>query len=185
MSERRGVPTRVCATSGPLPAHAWPHLCPPLARSRLMPALTCFPRAGAIQAGQERESLAGVGDGTAAAPAPNTQQAAAAARSGLQHQPPGGGPGGPALTAEQIAEVKRLRKKQEKKAAKKAKKAAKKVSPRRGQGCELVSTRGTRTRQAAGSRGPRSTHVFLPVAADAPCTPALTAAVLKLLGRLL
>lgn len=59
--------------------------------------------------------------------APHAQQAAAAAATAPQQQPLEHGPEGPALTAEQIVELKRLRKKQEKKAAKKAKKAAKKV----------------------------------------------------------
>ncbi|KAL4450562.1 hypothetical protein ABPG77_000918 [Micractinium sp. CCAP 211/92] len=80
---------------------------------------------GAIQAGQDRETLAGVSNGDFVAP--HAQQAAAAAATAPQQQPLEHGPGGAALTAEQIAELKRLRKKQEKKAAKKARKAAKKA----------------------------------------------------------
>ncbi|KAL4433567.1 hypothetical protein ABPG75_000008 [Micractinium tetrahymenae] len=80
---------------------------------------------GAIQTGRDYEKLAGVGSGAAAPPAPQTQQATAAAQP--PQQPSGQGDGVPALTAEQIEELKRLRKKQEKKAAKKAHKAVKKA----------------------------------------------------------
>ncbi|KAL4439676.1 hypothetical protein ABPG75_002677 [Micractinium tetrahymenae] len=79
---------------------------------------------GAIQTGQHYEKLAGVGSGAAAPPAPQTQQATAAAQ---PQQPSGQWDGVPALTAEQIAELKQLRKKQEKKAAKKAHKAVMKA----------------------------------------------------------
>lgn len=82
--------------------------------------------AGAIQAGQDTEMLAGVGGGGLPGPGAQEQQAGGAPRQQQSHQQEGG-VAGAGLTREQIAELKRLRKKQEKKAAKRAKKDAKKV----------------------------------------------------------
>lgn len=83
--------------------------------------------AGAIQAGSNQETLAGVGGGGLPGTATDARQAprggAAAAQ---QQEAPGAG-----LSLEQIAEAKRLRKKQEKKAAKKARREAKKVREHR------------------------------------------------------
>ncbi|PSC74414.1 Multiple myeloma tumor-associated 2 [Micractinium conductrix] len=80
---------------------------------------------GAIQGGQEREMLAGV-EGGGALPG---QQGATAQQQWQQQQQQQQQPGaaGLSLTAQQIVELKRVRKKQEKKAFKKAKKESKKA----------------------------------------------------------
>jgi Spy/CpxP family protein refolding chaperone len=89
----------------------------------------CITSAGAIQAGEDHETLAGLGGGPPPAAAEGQRQQQGGALPPGQQQQHGreGGVPGATLTQEQIAELKRLRKKQEKKAAKKAKKEAKKV----------------------------------------------------------
>ena len=87
-------------------------------------------RVGAIQGGQECEMLAGVEGGGAL---PGQQGATAQQKWQQQQQQQQEQPLGAAglwLTAQQIVELKRVRKKQEKKAFKKAKKESKKVMRR-------------------------------------------------------